>query len=83
MRVKDKPKDNSKSFNLTNEEFEYVKAMNNARQNIYEEQGRTTAAFLYYLAGTKFGYTAGQELQFELDFDNPKHELKITESMDH
>lgn len=63
---------------LTDQEFQYLKAMNDARQRIYGEQGQTISAFLYYVAGSRLGYADSKELQFEMDFDDPKHELKIT-----
>lgn len=66
------------SQKLTDEEFKYVQALTESRNRIYEEQGRTISAFLYYLAGTRLGYDGKQSLEFELDFDNPEHELKIT-----
>lgn len=73
--------DKEKSFELTSQEFNYLKAMNDARQRIYAEQGRTISAFLYFVAGSRLGYKTGKdmELQFEMDFDDETHTLKITE----
>lgn len=76
-RIKDKA--DFKEFNLSESEFEYIKAANIARNRVFEEQGRVLSAFLYYLAGTRFGYKTGTDLQFELDFDDPKRILKIKE----
>lgn len=73
--------DKEKSFELTSQEFQYLKAMNDGRQRIFQEQGQTISAFLYFLAGSRLGYKTGKDikLQFELDFDDETHTLKISE----
>lgn len=79
-RVKDKAvnKQPGKGYRLTDEEFEYIKALADSRNRIYEEQGRTITAFLNYIAGGRLGYTGEDTLEFMLDFDDPEHVLKIT-----
>ncbi len=79
-KVKDKAinKQPDDQHKLTDEEYQYVKALSDSRTRIYEEQGRTISAFLYYIAGNRLGYDAKQDLQFELDFDDPERVLKIT-----
>lgn len=76
--------DKEKSFNLTDQEFAYLKAMNDARQRIFQEQGQTISAFLYFVAGSRLGYKTGTDmnLQFEMDFDDETHTLRISELVD-
>lgn len=74
-RIKDQGE--FEEHDLTEAEFEYIKRANLARNRVYEEQGRVISAFLYYLAGSRFKYKPGQDLQFEIDFDDPKRILKI------
>lgn len=79
--LKDKAlnKSSEKKFTLTDTEFNYISSMHVSRQRIYEEQSKNMSAFLYYIAGTRLGYGAGTNLEFELDFDNDKHELIVRE----
>lgn len=63
---------------LSDAEFNYVMNIHQAKQNIMQEYDRVTSAFLYYLASNNFGYTPKDELQFELDFTDDSHTLKIT-----
>lgn len=75
-RIKDK---DFKDFTLTEAEFEYIKAAHVARNRVYEEQGRVLSSFLYYVAGSRLGYKTGQNLEFQVDFEDNKRTLKIKE----
>lgn len=78
-QLKDKALKTEKTHDLTDYEINYIKAMNSARQTIWDEQSRSMSAFLYYLAGSRLGYKLGVDLKFEIDFDSDEKKLKITE----
>lgn len=63
---------------LTEEEFKYVLAINQAKQQIMQEYNNVQAAFLNYVAKTRMGYEDDQDLQFELDFTDQTRTLKVT-----
>ena len=60
------------------EEFNYVMNVNGAKSNIVDEYNRVMSAFLKYIAVSRFGYEAEDDLQFELDFTDKKHVIKVT-----
>lgn len=64
---------------LTLQEFNYVMNIQQAKQNNSNEYNRVISAFLKYICGSRLGYAADKDLQFELDFGSDKHELKVTE----
>jgi len=63
---------------LTEDEFNYVLNVNQAKANIVGEYNRVISAFLKYIASARLGYAPDQDLQFELDFNNTKRQLKVT-----
>jgi hypothetical protein len=63
---------------LNEEEFNYLMNVNAAKQNIVQEYDRVMSAFLKYIATSRLQYPMEDDLQFELDFKDKKHELKIT-----
>lgn len=66
------------SQQLTEEEFNYVMNINQAKQGVANEYNRVLSAFLNYVAKSRMGYKPEQDLQFELDFSDKSRTLKIT-----
>lgn len=66
------------SHELTEAEFNYVMNVNQAKSAIVEEYNRVMSAFLKYVASSRLGYPSEADLQFELDFSDKKHILKVT-----
>lgn len=62
---------------LKDEEFNYVMNVNQARLNVNSEYNRVLSAFLHYVACNRGGYVSADNLKFELDFEDEKHELKV------
>lgn len=71
-------KGKEQSHQLTQEEFDYVLAINRAKQGVMLEYNNVQSAFLNYLAKTRMGYEDKQDLQFELDFTDKTRTLKVT-----
>lgn len=67
---------------LTEAEFNYIMNVNQAKQNIVEEYNRVISAFMKYVTTSRLGYNADTDLQFELDFADKKHNLKVTKLPD-
>lgn len=63
---------------LTEEEFNYLVNINAAKDNIVQEYNRVMSAFLKYVTVSRLGFPSEDDLQFELDFKDRKHQLKIT-----
>lgn len=63
---------------LTEAEFNYVMNIQTAKQNIVDEYNRVTSAFLKYVSCDRLNFKPEEDLQFELDFADNKHELKVT-----
>ena len=63
---------------LTEAEFNYIMNVNQAKQGVIEEYNRVLSAFLNYIAKSRLGYEADQNLQFEIDFADNSHTLKVT-----
>lgn len=57
-----------KSYDLTEYEAMYIARLNNEKNQI----NGFISGFLSYVAGTRLGYKTGENLQFEVDFDNNK-----------
>lgn len=66
--------DEAKSHPLQDDEFKYVLRVNEAKTAIAD----SISAFLHYIAVERMGYESTDSLQFELDFSDPKHVLKVT-----
>jgi hypothetical protein len=75
--IKNKTND-EQSHTLTETEFNVVMNLNVAKQTALEQMNRAISTYLKGVCSTRLGYTAEEDLQFELDFANEKHELKIT-----
>ncbi len=76
--IKNKANEPDQAHELTEEEFNYVMNINQAKQNIAQEYTRVMSAFLKYLSVSRFGYAPEEDLQFELDFEDKKRVLKVT-----
>lgn len=63
---------------LSEQEFNYVMNVQTAKQAIADEYNRVMSAFLKYVSTTRLGYQPADDLQFELDFTDNKHTLKVT-----
>lgn len=70
--------ENERSWSLRPEEYNYVLAINQAKLRVAQEYTNVQSAFLNYIAKTRMGYEEKQDLQFELDFADESHTLKIT-----
>src|ERR1700752_83094 len=68
-----------KSHTLTEAEFNSVMNLNVAKQNIINDLNKAISSYLKGIASTRLGYEYDTDLQFELDFADEKHILKITE----
>jgi hypothetical protein len=62
---------------LTDAEFNYVMNANRAKQQHIEADNLILSAFLNYVAKSRLGYEVKQDLQFELDFSDNSHTLKV------
>lgn len=78
MAVKNRQLEKETPYTLTEAEFNYVMNVQTAKQNIVDEYNRVISAFLKYVASSRLGYSPDEDLQFELDFSDSKHELKVT-----
>jgi hypothetical protein len=74
-----KNKKNEVEHQLTNVEFNYIMNVNKSKQNMTDEYNRVMAAFLKYISSTRLGYKDDAHLQFELNFTDESHILKVTE----
>lgn len=63
---------------LTEPEFNYIMNAQTAKQRTAEEYSRIISAFLMYISNSRLGYTDDTALQFEIDFADEKHVLKVT-----
>lgn len=63
---------------LTEAEFNYVMNMQTAKQTNLEQSNKMISAFLKYITASRLKYNADDDLQFELDFSDEKHILKVT-----
>lgn len=72
-----KIKDANKKYYLNAAEFKYVKSIYDSRSRIFQEQSQVISAFLKYVASGRLGLPADADLQFEMDFEDEAHELKI------
>lgn len=77
-KIKEKATNAEKEFTLTDAEFNYLANMNTSMQNRQAEDRRVITAFLYYIATSRLGYEAGQNLKFEVDFEADGHPIKIS-----
>lgn len=62
---------------LTEDEMNYLINLNAAKQNIAQEYDRVMSAFLHYVASSRLGYNASDDLQVEVDLTDKKRQLKI------
>lgn len=61
---------------LKKQEFDYLKILNTAlTYNILKD--KIISGFLYTLCNNKFGYPDDMNLQFEIDLEDDKMELKV------
>lgn len=76
--IKESADDGAQEHPLTEAEFNYVMNINQARENVGQEYTRVISAFLHYIASSRLGYDSKDDLQFELDFTDKEHKLKVT-----
>jgi hypothetical protein len=61
---------------LKKQEFDYLKILNTAlTYNVLKD--KIISGFLYTLCNNRFGYPDDMNLQFELDLEDDKMELKV------
>lgn len=80
MSVKDKKlnknkDDDYKEFSLTEVEYVYLKGLAKNRNDAWQAFQNTISSFLAYLAGTKWGFSEKDLLNFQ--FDEEKKSVKI------
>jgi len=65
-----------KVYILTDREFDYLKILNLSLQyNVFKD--KVISGFLYYVCTNKHGYEEDVNLQFEVDLEDDKKELKV------
>lgn len=74
-RIKDTKK--QQTFTLTDQEHAYLKFLQQVRVDSAVSHNKTMSGFLSYIASSRLGY-GDVDLQFELDLEDEKKELKIT-----
>lgn len=63
-------------YQLTSREFDYLKILNLSLQyNVFKD--KVISGFLYYVCTNKHGYAEDVNLQFEVDLEDEKRELKV------
>lgn len=72
-----KGKRGNQAFILTEQEFKYLKAINQARQNIDREFQGTMTAYLDYIATTRLEFPVQGTRQYEIDLNDSTRELKV------
>lgn len=63
---------------LSEQEFNYIFNINEAKAKITAEYNRVISAFIKYVTVERLGYQPEEDLQFELDFADKKRTLKVT-----
>jgi hypothetical protein len=67
-----------KTYTLTEKEVNYLKLLNLVLQyNVYKD--KVFSGFLYEVCNLRFGYPEDVNLIFEIDLEDEKNELKLTE----
>jgi hypothetical protein len=70
-----------KIYQLNEKEYNYLKLLNIALMySILKD--KLISGYLYQICHLRFGYKADQNLIFEIDLENDKQELKVTEVPD-
>lgn len=72
-----KDKGDDQTFILTEQEFKYLKAINQTRQNIDREFQGTMTAYLDYIATTRLEFPVQGTRQYEIDLNDLTRELKV------
>lgn len=63
---------------LTEQEFTFVQTLNDMKTSYVQDMNHRISAILNNIAKTRMDYEETQDLQFELDFTDDTHTLKIT-----
>lgn len=69
MSIKSEKQGAPKEFQLTDYEYDFLRAVAVARNDSYNQYQTIISTFLSYLAGTKWGVTKDSLVDFELDDD--------------
>jgi hypothetical protein len=75
-KLKDKKQDDGKQFQLSDYEYDYLRAVAVARNDAYNNYQTIISTFLSYLAGTKWGIAKDTLVDFALDDD--KKMVRVT-----
>ena len=67
----------STSYTLKDEEFTYLLQANYVRKTLIDLIGQLISSRLHEISVTRLGYDKADQLQFEIDFDDKEHQLKI------
>ena len=70
------------SFYLTQQEFDRLNRSNQLKNAIIMALNKTISEDLHDIAVDRLSYGKDDMLQFEVDFDNDKRELKVTKLQD-
>jgi hypothetical protein len=65
-------------FKLTDEQFAFVELLNQMKNQYVQDMNHRISSVLNNLAKTQYGFQEQDDLQFELDFSDETHMLKVT-----
>lgn len=66
------------SHKLSDKDFAYVQLLNEIKTRFVDDMNQRISSVLNSLAKTEMGYDKDGDLQFELDFADESHTLKVT-----
>ena len=64
-------------YQLSEQELEYVTAVNELANRHARENTQAIGAFLKFVCVNRLGYDTGENLQFEIDFNSDDKKLKV------
>lgn len=67
-----------KKYILTQREFDYLRILNTSL-SFHTLKDKIISGFLYYVCNQRLGYGENTNLQFEIDLEDDKRELKLKE----
>lgn len=71
-------KQKEEKHKLTDQEFAFVQMLNEMKSSYLQDMNHRMSAILNNIAKTRLGYEEKQDLQFEMDFGDEAHTLKVT-----
>jgi len=74
----DEDKEIVKRYTLSQDEINYLKDLNAVKRSFDIYMDQLSAGYMKQIS-LRFGYRREQNLKFEIDLDDPKHEITFTE----